>query len=118
MSENLANTFTSLVDRALELGAEKAALIDPDTVAVGEWVQWKCRYGCRFYGKDAYHPPHAPTTKDMQKMLKEYSKALLINGSNGTSLTKVALTIENEACHMGHYKAFALVALPLSEGST
>ncbi len=118
MSEKLENTFKVLVDRALDLGAEKAVFIDPDTVALGEWVQWKCRYGCRFYGKDAYHPPHAPTTEQTQKMLKEYSKVLLINSSNGSSLTKVALTIENEAYHMGHYKAFAMVALPLSEGST
>ncbi len=118
MSGELEYTFKTLVDRALALGAEKAALIKPDTVAIGEWVQWKCRYGCRFYGKDAYHPPHAPTSKEMKKMLKEYSKALLINGSNGTSLTKVALAIENEASHMGYYKAFAMIALPLNESST
>ncbi|KUO51054.1 MAG: hypothetical protein APF76_16290 [Desulfitibacter sp. BRH_c19] len=118
MTSRTGNKFNDLVDRAIEMGAEKAAIIKTDTVAVAEWVQWKCRYGCRFYGKDAYHPPHAPTTKEMEKMLKEYSQALLINSSNGTALTKIALAIENEACQMGYYKAFALIALPLSEGST
>ena len=49
-----------LLKRALELGAEKATIIDTDTVAVEEWVRWKCMYECPFYEKDAYHPPFAP----------------------------------------------------------
>ncbi len=118
MTSLTEDKLNGLVNKAIEMGAVKAASIKTDTISVAEWVQWKCRYGCRFYGKDGYHPPSAPTTKEMKKMLKEYNRAILINSSNGTELTKIALTIENEACQMGYYKAFAMIALPLSEGST
>ena len=48
------DTMEDFVSRALELGAEKAKIIDTATVAVAEWVRWKCMYGCQFYEKDTY----------------------------------------------------------------
>jgi len=47
----------ALLKRSLDLGAEKAKIIDTGSVVVEEWVRWKCLYGCAFHGKDAYHPP-------------------------------------------------------------
>jgi predicted metal-binding protein len=106
-----------LLQRALELGAEKAKIIDPETVVVAEWVRWKCQYGCPLFEKDPFHPPIAPDAASMKKVLKEYTKAILINGSNGQTLSEAAVRLEGEAYNQGYYKAFALVALVPSGGA-
>lgn len=100
-----------VLKKAYELGAEKAKIIGTETIVVEEWVRWKCLYGCPLYGKDAYHPPCAPDAESMEKVLKEYSKAILLNGPKGKAITKTAVRLEGEAYNMGYYKAFALTAL-------
>ncbi len=100
-----------LLQRALELGAEKAKIIDTDTIVVAEWVRWKCQYGCPLFEKDPFHPPCAPDAASTKKVLKEYVKAILLNGPNGQTLTEAAVRLEGEAYQRGYYKAFALTAL-------
>ncbi len=100
-----------LLKKAIELGAEKAKLIDTNTVVVEEWVRWKCRYGCPLYGRDAYHPPCAPDAEATHRMLSEYKMAILMNGPKGKPLTEVAVRLEGIAYRMGFYKAFAMTAL-------
>ncbi len=100
-----------LLKKALELGAERAKLIDTNTVVAQEWVRWKCRYGCPLYGRDAYHPPCAPDAEATGRMLREYKKAILMNGPKGKVLTEVAVKLEGIAYRMGFYKAFAMTAL-------
>ncbi len=109
--ESLEDNMERLLQRALELGAEKAKIIDASTVVVEEWVRWKCAYGCAFHGKDAYHPPCAPDAESTKKIMREYSKAVLMTGSQGKALSEVAVRLEGEAYHMGFYKAFAMTAL-------
>lgn len=106
-----------LLERAHNLGAEKAKIIDTDTIVVEKWVRWKCLYGCPLYDKDAYHPPVAPDTESTREVLKEYAKAILLNGSDGKALTETAMRLEGEAYHMGYYKAFAMTALALGGGT-
>lgn len=101
----------TLLTRALELGAEKAKAIDTGSVAVEEWVIWKCQYGCPLFGKDSLHPPCAPSPESTKKMLSKYSKAILLNGPKGKKLNEVALRLEGEAYETGYYKAFAMIAL-------
>ncbi|RMG02202.1 MAG: hypothetical protein D6726_08065, partial [Nitrospirae bacterium] len=57
------------------------------------------------------HPPCAPDTESTKKVLKEYSRGILMNGSKGKALTEVAVRLEGIAYKMGFYKAFALTAL-------
>lgn len=109
--EVMDEKMESLLKRTLELGAEKAKVIDTSSVVVEEWVRWKCLYGCAFCGKDAYHPPFAPDAESTKKIMREYSKAVLMTGSKGKALTEVAVRLEGEAYHMGYYKAFAMTAL-------
>ncbi len=109
--EVMDEKIESLLKRSLELGAEKAKIIDTGSVVVEEWVRWKCLYGCAFHGKDAYHPPCAPAAESTKKMMKEYGKAILMTGPKGKALTEVAVRLEGEAYHMGYYKAFAMTAL-------
>jgi len=114
--EDKGGIMEDLAKRAVELGAEKARIIDTDTVVVEEWVRWKCMYGCQFYEKDAYHPPFAPDAESTKKVLKEYRKAILLNGPESKPLTEAAVKLEGEAYHQGYYKAFAFAALPTAPG--
>ncbi len=100
-----------VLNKAFELGAEKAKIVDTDTVVVEEWVRWKCRYGCALYEKDGFHPPLAPDAESTKKVLNEYGKAILLNGPKGKTLTEIAVRLEGEAYKMGYYKALALTAL-------
>ncbi|SJZ55375.1 Predicted metal-binding protein [Selenihalanaerobacter shriftii] len=119
MSDNSVNSFDYLKTKALELGVEDAKIIDTETVFVGHWVQWKCQYGCSFYDEDASHRPLVPGVEEMKKLLKEYSKALLIHGFKGPTLSELAVKLEHEAIKEGYYKAFALISLPFGNtGST
>jgi len=109
--------FDALVKKAIDLGAENAKTIDSSSVAVRDWVLLKCQYGCPFYDKDSLHPPLTPGTEETRKVLKEYDKALLLNGSSGPALSQLAIKIEHAAYEMGLYKAFALLSLPFGESS-
>jgi hypothetical protein len=105
-------SIAAVLEKAFALGVEKAKVIDTSTVTVEKWVRWKCLYGCPFYNKDAYHPPIAPDINETRLVLGEYSKAILLNSSKGKALSDIAIQLEQEAYHMGFYKAFALTALP------
>lgn len=107
-----------LIKRAVELGADKAKIIDADSIVVEKWVKWKCIYGCPMYGKDGYHPPMTPDLDEVREVLREYSQAILINGDNGKLMTEIACRLEGEAYHAGFYKAFAMTALSAGGGGT
>jgi hypothetical protein len=109
--DGLEENMEYLVTKALEFGAEKAKLINTDSVVVKEWVRWKCQYGCPLYDKDGFHPPCAPDAESTKKVIKEYDKAILLNGPKGKLLTEAAGKLEGEAYRTGYYKAFALTAL-------
>ncbi len=102
---------TMLLDKALELGADRAKLIDVDTVVVEEWVLWKCQYGCLLFNKDMLHPPCSPGVESTSKVLSEYKKGILLNSPKEKELSRIALKLEGEAYHRGYYKAFAMIAL-------
>lgn len=51
--------------------------IDPKDVVVANWVRWKCKYGCKAYGKHYSCPPHTPTPQETKDMLMEYESAYL-----------------------------------------
>lgn len=109
-------SIEAVIDKAYALGCEKAKIIDTSTVIVGKWVRWKCLYGCPFYNKDGFHPPFAPSADETRDVLREYTKAILLNGTKGKALTDIAVRLEGEAYQMGFYKAFALTALPSGSG--
>lgn len=109
-------SIEAVVDKAYDLGCEKAKIIDTSTVIIEKWVRWKCLYGCPFYNKDGYHPPFAPSVDETKDVLSEYTKAILLNGPKGKAITDIAVRLEGEAYQMGFYKAFALTALPSGSG--
>lgn len=75
-------TKTLSDDKKLLNLATQSGMIDPRIIRVkdivlGEWVRWKCRYGCPDYGRWLKCPPYSPTATETRALLKEYKRALL-----------------------------------------
>jgi len=105
-------------------------LIPANLIVVGEWVRWKCRYGCRAYGKHLCCPPFAPGPEETRRMVSEYRYAALarfqaraatdllpqhLHHALWQSLDEIHRTIfqlERAAFLAGYYKAFGMGALP------
>lgn len=52
--------------------------ISPDDIVVSPWVRFKCRYGCKGYGKHLGCPLYAPSPDDTRRIVDEYSSGLLL----------------------------------------
>lgn len=111
-SQHTDDLYNSLIRKAVELGCEQAVVIHPSTIAVGRWVQLKCKYGCEEYGKKLTCPPHSPSHEEMKEILREYNKALLLHGHLSWQMRYITAEIEKMAFSVGFYKAFGLGAGP------
>ena len=100
-----------LVNRALARGALGAKVISPRTVVTGEWVRWRCRFGCGGYGSNLMCPPHSPRPDRTRRMLDEYTVAVLFEAPGG-KVKQIAVDLERELFLAGCYKALGLGAGP------
>jgi len=73
--------FDFLLEEAKRLGAREAKIIASNKVVVEDRVLLKCRTGCDSYGKKFVCPPYTPTPDEFRRMLKEYSKILVVKFS-------------------------------------
>jgi len=96
---------------ALDRGALGAKVIDPATVATGEWVRWKCQFGCGGYGSSLVCPPHTPTPSQTRRLLDGYRRAVLFESPPGRA-KELAAALERELFLAGCYKALGLGAGP------
>ena len=104
--------YNSLIQKAKELGCEQAVVIHTSTIALGRWVQLKCKYGCEEYGNKLSCPPHSPSYEETKEILKEYQKALLIHGHLSWQMRYMVTELEKAAFSLGFYKAFGFGAGP------
>ena len=95
---------------AIKYGAQYSKIISVKQVEVGEWVYWKCRYGCSLYGKCFTCPPYSPNPKQMRAILMGYEYALLVRYDLTQDYHTLLLKLEREAFFGGLYKAFGLTA--------
>jgi len=103
----------AIVQRAKELGAVEARLIDPRTVVTAPWVRLKCQFGCPHYSTRLCCPPYTPTPEQFQKVLDCYTNALLVH-SRGMEIrpNEIVFEIEQELFFQGFYRALGLGAGP------
>ena len=118
---------------ALSSGANDMRLIATDTIKTAEWVQLKCRYGCKAYGKRLSCPPYSPTPEETEKILSDYEDAVLVEFVGLPKETTVdprrirhhlkdlilqvedaIFNLERHAFLSGCYKAFGFGAYPCS----
>jgi predicted metal-binding protein len=105
------------VQRALDLGAEHAKVIDPATILTAAWVRMKCQYGCGGYNTTLCCPPYTPTPDETRRVIDCYKRAILVHvkpgpGGSVPDVKHLVVTVEREAFLAGYYKAFALGAGP------
>jgi len=104
--------------------------VPTEIVVVADWVRWKCRFGCKAYGKHLCCPPYSPEPEETRRLLSEYRYAVLArfeakpdqkllpkhtHHALWNSLTKLHKTIyelERKAFLFGYYKAFGMGAMP------
>jgi len=104
-------------------------LISTDKIEVAEWVRWKCRYGCKAYGKHLNCPPYVPSPEETRRLIQCYDKAILARFEAIPNadvppyrihhylwdaikeLYDTMFELERHAFLSGYYKAFAMVGL-------
>lgn len=104
--------------------------ISTDVIVVADWVRFKCRYGCRAYGKHLCCPPYAPTPEETRRVVAEYKTAVLARFETlpgpGTdpkhthhylmnsvaNLHRTVYQLEAKAFLSGYYKALGFYAMP------
>jgi len=104
-------TPREMVAMALELGAVGAKVVSPASVVTGEWVRWKCQFGCGGWGRSLVCPPHSPPPERTRKMLDEYGRAVLFETPRGEG-KRIAAALERKLFLAGFYKAFGLGSGP------
>jgi predicted metal-binding protein len=77
MRKELDDEIQKLIRLASDLGA-RAAPIDAQNIVVADWVRFKCRYGCKGYGKHMGCPPYGPSVEETRRMVAEYTVGLLL----------------------------------------
>ncbi|MGD0826779.1 MAG: DUF2284 domain-containing protein [Desulfobaccales bacterium] len=103
--------FEPLVDKALELGASDAKLIDINQIVFDPRAFLKCRFGCKRWGQYWTCPPNLSISADKFMLaFQNYEKAIIYKTPNPKFGQEVGLALEKEAmlAH-GFYFAFAMV---------
>jgi predicted metal-binding protein len=106
----MAASYESLIQKAMDLGAKEARLINTADVAFDPRSHLKCRFGCQRWGKYWTCPPHLDiTTESFMEAYRNYRKAIVIRTLDPKTGQDVALGIEKEAMlHQGCSFALAL----------
>ncbi len=100
------------INKAIELGATEAKIIDPKSIITAPWVRLKCQFGCAGYNSSFCCPPHSPAPEETRKVIDCYHKALLVHGTGLGSVTKIVVKLEREVFLDGFYKALSFGSGP------
>lgn len=94
----MTDTYQSLVQRALDLGALDARLIDTHSIVFDPRSYLKCRFGCNRWGRFWTCPPHLNISPErFMEAFSRYSQALIIQTADPLKGQEVTLAIEKEA---------------------
>jgi predicted metal-binding protein len=107
----------ALINKALELGATEAKLIDTQQIVFDPRSFFKCRFGCNRWGKFWTCPPHlALSQEEFRQAFAQYGQALIIKARDPKAGQDVALALEKDAMlSHGAQFAFALILCVLCE---
>jgi predicted metal-binding protein len=110
---NGASMFDSFLQRACDLGAVEAKIIDPGSIVLAPWVRLKCQFGCPHYNTRHCCPPHTPTPEQTREVIDCYSQALLFHSLGmEISPSNIVFELEREIFLSGFYKALGFGAGP------
>jgi predicted metal-binding protein len=91
----MENNYETLMDKAIQLGATGAKLIQTDQVIFDPRSYLKCRFGCNRWGQYWTCPPNLDISpKDFQTAYDRYHSAIVIRTSDPKVGQEVTLAIE------------------------
>lgn len=100
-------------DLLKKAGASEAAVIKASSIVTAPWTDYKCRYGCDFYGSRRCCPPYTPSWKETQEIIDSYEHGILFHVKEGDpAVTPLAVELAREAFLDGYYKAIAFGSGP------
>jgi len=114
-----------LLEKGKSYGLKKIVPLSTEKIVVAEWVDLKCKYGCKRYNTSWCCPPNTPDPDKVRSILSQYSSALLLVGETKyenfyrdndrkriiqIQSWKSTLIIERLLFLEGYYKAFSLVS--------
>lgn len=113
----MEDKYQAIADKALELGAAEAKLMDADKVVFDPRSHLKCRFGCNRWGQYWTCPPNMDISYEhFMEAYSRYSRALLIKAGDPLVGQEVSLAVEKEAMLThGLNFAFALVLCVMCE---
>ncbi|HTY14577.1 MAG TPA: DUF2284 domain-containing protein [Methanoregulaceae archaeon] len=53
-------------------------IISTEDIVVADWVRFKCRFGCKGFGKHLGCPPYSPSVEETKRMVGEYDTGVLV----------------------------------------
>ena len=103
-------TYDGLIEKAIELGASEAKIMDTDKIVFDPRSFFKCRFGCNRWGKFWTCPPNMHMSYEMfMDGFKKYRKAMVLKSVDPQKGQEAAVGIEKEAMmNHGALYAFAL----------
>ncbi len=114
-----------LHEKGSNYGLESVIAFNIEEMVLANWVCLKCRYGCSQFNSNWSCPPATPTIAEVRELLKEYTTALLLVGSQTCSefyrdtnrkrtdqvrYWKGTVSLERYLFLEGYDKAFGLVS--------
>jgi predicted metal-binding protein len=94
--------FSGYVKLALDAGAVEAKIIDVSSIKTASWTRLRCQYGC----PNLCCPPYTPTAEETQRVIDDYSHAMLVRFKMLGDAKKLVPVIERAIFLNGKYKAF------------
>lgn len=103
-----------LASQILALGFRNAYPLATETIRIPAGIDLRCRFGCEKYGRP-HCPPHNLTPQKTRELMRDYRRALLLEGEPPTRDFQLrVLKAEGAAFKAGFHKAFAFWAGPCS----
>ncbi len=110
---SLQLTTDPWADLARELKFDAITPIFPKDVVTAPWVNAKCRFGCKGFGKNLQCPPLGMDHDKTRRLLDDYTTAFLVKGAPpGKQFHDALLALERHAFLKGYHKAFVFGAGP------
>ena len=99
-------------DFCKENNAIGSKFIDPKSIVISHWPQYKCQYGCGAYGRNLCCPPYSPSSDKTIKIISDFELGLLVHFGGDISVTKTIAKIETEIFLNHYHKVISFGAGP------
>jgi predicted metal-binding protein len=90
-------------------------IVPRDSIIVAQWVRFRCRFGCKNYGKNGSCPPAVPSIEECREMIYEYGNAVIFHFAiqsaardDHYTLTSRLSELERALFLAGNYRVFLL----------